>query len=212
MHFSKTLQLWMPHEEGQDIAIEVVSKEVDFIDTVMEYVHRRNACVQAGGHIGMYPIRLAKYFKTVYTFEPNTNNWECLVKNTKVYPNIIVLNKGLSDKKGEEIFLLDKNPDGRANSGSAFVKDKEYPEYDLKEFNSEVLRLDDVITEQIDFIQLDVEGHEYEVLKGATELIKKYKPILMLEGHIKHHKMLELLKSWGYYFILSKDADGVFKK
>jgi FkbM family methyltransferase len=209
MHFSETLQLWMPHEEGQDIAIEVISKEVDFIDTVMEYVHRRNACVQAGGHIGMYPIRLAKYFKTVYTFEPNTKNWECLVKNTKAYPNIIVLNKGLSDKKGEETFLLDKNPDGRANSGSAFVKDGDF---DLPSFTKEVIALDDVITEQVDFIQLDVEGHEYEVLKGAEQIIKKYKPVLMLEGHIKHEQMLALLKSWGYYFILSKDSDGVFKK
>lgn len=199
----------MPYKEKNDVAIEIVSKEVDYIDVVMEYVHKRNACVQAGGHIGIYPIKLSKYFKTVYTFEPNDSNYECLVKNVSKYPNIVTTNKGLSDKTTEEVFLIDKNPDGRANSGSAFVKDGDF---DLPSFTKEVVRLDDVITEEINFIQLDIEGHEYEALVGATELIKKYKPILMLEGHIKHDKMLALLKSWGYYFILSKNSDGVFKK
>lgn len=209
MDFSKRLNLWIPHKEEEDIAIEVISNEVDYIDEVMEYVHKRNACVQAGGHVGMYPIKLSKYFKTVYTFEPNDSNYECLVKNVSSYPNIVTINKGLSNKTTEELFLVDESPDGRKNSGAAFVKDGDF---DLPSFTKEVVRIDDVITEEINFIQLDVEGHEYEVLQGAAETIKKYKPIIMVEGHIKHEKMLALLKSWGYYFILSKNSDGVFKK
>ena len=38
----------------------------------------------------------------------------------------------------------------------------------------------------IDFVKIDVEGFEYEVLLGAEEVIKKYKPKFIIETHPKY--------------------------
>lgn len=54
---------------------------------------------------------------------------------------------------------------------------------------------------QIDFIKMDVEGAEYEALKGAEQLIKKYKPTILVENHLFHDgqmekKILNLILGW----------------
>jgi FkbM family methyltransferase len=35
--------------------------------------------------------------------------------------------------------------------------------------------------DRIDFIKIDVDGHEYEVLQGAKELMKKFRPVVIFE-------------------------------
>jgi FkbM family methyltransferase len=212
MHYSETYKLWVPYEESEDGAVAEIIKDVPFLDVVMEYVKGFNTCIQAGGHVGIHPIKLSKYFRNVVTFEPSNKNFECLKKNLEGIPNVFAVNKGLSDKTGTLTFLQDEFPDGRRNSGAAFVKDAEYPEI-TEEFTQEVLTIDSLFKEeQVDFIQLDVEGHEYEVLKGGEETINRCSPLIMVESIIKKHQVVELLKTWGYYFILANSTDGVFKK
>lgn len=74
----------------------------------------------------------------------------------------------------------------------------------------EVDRLDTVCMEQntgkIDFIKIDVEGFEYEVLAGGSEVIKKWKPVLFIElddNNLKENnknakELVELLVGFGY--------------
>jgi FkbM family methyltransferase len=40
----------------------------------------------------------------------------------------------------------------------------------------DVISLDEIITSRIDFIKLDIEGAEFNALKGAENLIKVYRP------------------------------------
>ena len=50
-------------------------------------------------------------------------------------------------------------------------------------FKTKVDTLDNIIppNEKIDFIKIDVEGSEWDVIEGATNLIMKWKPMIMLE-------------------------------
>jgi hypothetical protein len=60
-------------------------------------------------------------------------------------------------------------------------------------------RLDDVYGGVPSFIKLDVEGHESKVLKGALDLITKYKPAIMVEIHdMKSSEVDPFLKGLGY--------------
>ena len=60
-------------------------------------------------------------------------------------------------------------------------------------------RLDDVYGGVPSFIKLDVEGHESNVLKGALDLITKYKPAIMVEIHnMKSSEVDPFLKGLGY--------------
>lgn len=53
---------------------------------------------------------------------------------------------------------------------------------DIQEINVGLRRLDDVIPENVmvNFIKIDVEGGEFDVLKGAERLLKGVNPLLSL--------------------------------
>ena len=54
-----------------------------------------------------------------------------------------------------------------------------------------------------DFLKMDVEGAEYEVLMGAKETIAQLRPKMMIElhhfdGNLAAHPVPDLLAGWGY--------------
>ena len=59
----------------------------------------------------------------------------------------------------------------------------------------------------VHFIKIDTEGWEYNILKGAGNTIKKYRPVIQLEWNITNMKecnvneddLSSLLKNYGYY-------------
>ena len=70
-------------------------------------------------------------------------------------------------------------------------------------------RLDDLLaSKNIGFIKIDVEGHEKNVLMGGENLIKKNKPILLVEIEERHSKekvedTINFINNLGYksYFL-----------
>jgi hypothetical protein len=62
---------------------------------------------------------------------------------------------------------------------------------------------DDLKDKNIGFIKIDVEGHEKEVIEGSKNLIKKFKPILLVEIVERHTKKpvlntINFIKQFGY--------------
>jgi FkbM family methyltransferase len=55
-----------------------------------------------------------------------------------------------------------------------------------------------------DFMKVDVEGAEYAALKGAQDLLKKYRPVLFLDTHQReaHRPTIALLQELGYDFMI----------
>ena len=62
-----------------------------------------------------------------------------------------------------------------------------------------MITLDNVKLSQVDFIKIDVEGMEIDVLRGATKILKKHRPMMLIE-HIKSDKkvLVDMLRSFGY--------------
>lgn len=63
-----------------------------------------------------------------------------------------------------------------------------------------------------DFIKLDVEGHEYEVLIGGKKHIKKNKPTILIENNKEIKKVSYFLKSLNYVPYKILDNTNAFKK
>lgn len=147
---------------------------------IKENILSDSNCVDIGCHKGeILEIVLNQAPKgTHFAFEPLPTFYNELVKKFKKKATIFPF--ALSDKTGETVFHFVKN--APAYSG---IQKRKYAvqEPDIEKINVEVKRLDEVIPDnvKIDFIKIDVEGGEFDVLKGGEILLEKYKPLLIFE-------------------------------
>lgn len=154
--------------------------EIEELDAVRLYLEKNlsqcRLALDVGANIGNHTIHFAHYFDEVLAFEPNIKTYELLKFNTSDYKNVTALNVGLSDSDNQL-----KAYAHRWNMGSASLESG--PGRDL-EYTFNVIRLDDspiVKGRKIDFIKIDVEGHELEVLKGMSEILNQQSPVIAFE-------------------------------
>lgn len=152
-------------------------------------------CIQAGGNCGMYANIFSKFFKNVYTFEPDPLNFYCLVNNCKS-PNIHKFNCALGSKH----HFVNLN-NASVNVGCHHI---------LGDGPIPVLMIDDFEFDSLGFIQLDVEGYEFEILKGAVKTINKLNPVIVCER--PSNECVVLLEGLGYKVESSSVSDTIFSK
>lgn len=159
----------------------------------LKYAKQFDTVVQAGGCCGMYPRFYSNYFKKVYTFEPDPNNFSCLDLNC-IGEQFYKYNKGLSNT----IRAGYLSNESRSNVGTHKVHENGEA--------IELITIDSLNLNCCDLIHLDVEGHETEVLEGAIETIKKFKPVIIVERN-SGQKLLEEL---GYHRAHKLRMDSIF--
>lgn len=129
--------------------------------------------LDVGANEGQYANLINKYFQEnvfYYGFEPSQSSYRKLLG--KNFPkNYIFVNLALSDKKATS-FLYFKKP-GSVQS-SLYANTEEVEKEEIK-----LLTLDEFCLEQsipkIEFLKIDVEGHELYVIKGTDKYIKEKK-------------------------------------
>lgn len=138
---------------------------------LIDLISQRNCVIQAGGNSGAYAKQYSKYFKSVYTFEPDNRWFYCLNANA-TEENIFKFQCFLGDTNSK--FNIQYNPKfGDTNLGGL-------QRGNIEEFGIPMMKVDD-FNIPADLIHLDIEGYEYHALKGAVSTIKKYKPVIILE-------------------------------
>ncbi len=159
----------------------------------------------AGANIGYYALMEAKAVGengAVYAIEPVPENVELLKKNvtTNTYKNIEVIKAAAGSKKGKAKFFVSTKSNLGSMVESANEKDIE------TEMEVDVLPLDTILKgkRSPDFVRMDVEGYELEILKGMTQVLKKKKLGLFIEVHAefmgkdKTIEFFKLLKANGF--------------
>jgi FkbM family methyltransferase len=129
------------------------------------------------GETSMAFSKLAGEKGRVFSFEPDPQTFAHLLTHLELNActNVIPFNKGLGQKEGE-LFL----EEGEHNSGGNRIspdqrRGKKIAVTTLDQF------LKENGVEKIDFIKIDVEGYEYNVLLGAGETITKHHPAFFIE-------------------------------
>ena len=134
------------------------------------------ACIDVGAHMGMYTVELAKKAKHVYGFEcsPRSFNYYCanLALRDLNY-NVTKYNVALGSPEeaaAKTIKYLIRDPlDGGGNGCSKFDSDAtNVPSIDVP-----ITTLDSYGLTNINFIKIDVEGHEKNVLQGAVKTLEE---------------------------------------
>lgn len=157
---------WMKHPKNRIV-----------IDGKQTYQHRkqlaafgwvkrwRNA-IDVGGHVGLWSRHMAQRFEHVYTFEPVAEHRECFVRNCTA-KNVTLHGMALGAVPGRVAMWSEPG-----SSGNTQVRG---------DGEIEMRTLDSFGFQDVDFIKIDCEGYELYVLQGAVELLKRCKPVLIVE-------------------------------
>ncbi|OGZ71031.1 MAG: hypothetical protein A2904_01460 [Candidatus Staskawiczbacteria bacterium RIFCSPLOWO2_01_FULL_33_9] len=130
-----------------------------------------------GANIGDYSMAVNSIFKEraqLYCFEPSKETFVILEENLKNHKNIKLYNFGFGEDNKQTVLYSDKKGSGLA---SLYDRKLEYHgiTMDQRE-NVTIKRLDDFCRENniehINFLKMDVEGNELNILKGAEKMIK----------------------------------------
>jgi len=157
-------------------------KEIKIIPNLLVNCNR---AIDIGANVGVWSYWLSKYAKQVESFEPNPKIFNAL-KNIKI-KNVNSYNVALSNKSGSVDLLIPKGSKGFSNQGASLSSIKVQGEH--KSISIEAKCLDEYNFLDVDFIKIDVEGHEHEVIEGAQETINKFKPTMVIEMEEKHNQI-----------------------
>jgi FkbM family methyltransferase len=165
--------------------------EADLTAQVLEDVEEP-VIFDVGSNIGTYASWVARWANTkngkVYCFEPQRIIFQMLCANMSINNifNVHAFELGLgSEKKKIEINEVDYNLLG--SFGSFSLNKLNTPEYKTTDKKQTIsLTTLDSFTEEhniekIDFIKIDAEGMDIDVINGGLNIIKKYKPKLLVE-------------------------------
>lgn len=132
-----------------------------------------------GANNGIVSRYFAERAEVVYAFEPNTDLRESFRLHTAGQQNIRLENRAVSDQVGHHEFFV-YEPAGTNAYGSSMQENSDYLE--RRQVPTTTIdgfcREEDVIP---DFIKIDTEGHEPDVIKGGAEIISRFRPTIFFE-------------------------------
>jgi FkbM family methyltransferase len=176
--------------------------------------------VDIGAHIGLYTIISSKRVGTngkVVAIEADPGNFEMLNRNIKLnrLTNVIPLNYAVYSKETKIKLYLPSGESGFTKYNTimpnwASTEDK-FVEVNANTLDY-LLQLNQIREEEVNWIKIDVEGAEFEVLKGAQNVLSKSKDIaLLMELHgppnIYRPKVQEFLKLYNFKIELEKSYE-----
>jgi FkbM family methyltransferase len=148
----------------------------------VELIKKNAVVVDAGANIGVFSAFAARKHPdaTIYAFEPTPSTFKELQKNTAKYPNVKCFNYALgAENKMVTIVEADDY------SGHNYVGEGGIP-VEMKTIDS--------LNIPMDFLKMDTEGCEADIIKGAAKTIKKYKPVVAMSAYHKPEDKTELPK------------------
>lgn len=161
----------------------------DSSDYLLDYLKNSEIILDIGANIGQTSFNVIGTQQkkgldpVIYAFEPYPRTFKKLETNRTLNPTCSVktYNLGLGREKG----ILHMTQHSPLNSGGfrmTYESDNS--------ISVPVISLDEFVSEnrltKIDFIKIDVEGFEVQVLEGALETLKTFRPILVFEYSLEN--------------------------
>ena len=178
-------------------------------------IRKGDVVAEVGGHIGF----ISTYFSSlvgengkVFIFEPGKNNLPYIRENIsfdfsgKLSRRMELIEAAVSDKEGTST-LYEDSLTGQNNS---LVEDFEglkrnelfsYIETDILAREVKIVSLDNFFylsRTDVNFIKIDIEGHEWAAIKGCAQVISKTKPAMMVEIQSCRDELFNFFESEGY--------------
>lgn len=205
--------------------------ESERLDSMRKHIGKHDIVYYIGAEQGEMPALLQKWGAKVCLFEPNHTAWRTIRETWKL--NKLERPLGIFAMfVGAKTQLEPKNPDKDLYDGQGWTLDTDnwckYSKGELKtessfsELHNEkdglpIVSIDDVAAHALGptALSIDVEGAEFEVLKGAEDTLLTYKPRIWLSLHptflkdywkVTENEVLKWLVDRGYDYELLADV------
>ena len=179
-------------------------REKEFMLLLEEEVQADDVCLDLGANIGYTTLTMASKAKHVLAVEPDPHNFRILKENIRLNEysdKVDIYQKAISDRDSHTEFWIADRPNLNSMQKTKHSKKKI-----------------DVVTETlstflgstaINFIKMDVEGHEVEILKGGRDYFaaSRQHVKILIEVHPMYYsversfaKVLEEYLQIGFHF------------
>ena len=157
-------------------------------DIQRDNINLNGVVIDIGAHIGVFSIFAATMAKnaTVYCFEPEPDNFQMLVKNialNKLQDRILPFNIAVSNVSAMRKLIRSSS----SLSAHSFFPRKILAEETKDSIDVTCISLSDIFQkykiEKCDFLKLDCEGEEYNILLNAPDEILDKTARIALEYH-----------------------------
>lgn len=154
---------------------------------VKNKINKGDVVIDLGANIGYYTLLFADLVGPsgkVFAFEPEPKSFELLKKNVEIngYKNVTLIPKAISQTTGKIRLHVSQD-----NLGTHSISKIYYVKNNFIDIDS--ITLDDFVNEcekNIDFIKMDIEGAEFDVLKGGVNLLKNSTNLKILTEFAPH--------------------------
>lgn len=174
----------------------------DEIKFIRHFIRPGMKVIDIGANYGLYTLTMAGIIGDsgkIWAFEPTKSTADCLRESilTNKFNNIKLIQSGLSDRLGKA--KLFTSPNSELNSLSRGVVPGNQHE------TISLMTLDHCNNKygwrDIDFIKLDAEGEENNILKKGKKALASLSPLIMFElkhGNSINFPLIDRFKSMGY--------------
>lgn len=158
---------------------EKTHHEIQYFDNEIVRLCDNEVYVDCGAYDGdtiRQFIGKVSAYDEIFAFEMDKSNYDRLQNNTLDYHSCKIYNCGVGNSTEKLPASVGKNTASYIGNGEELVS---------------ICKLDDIIDDRITFVKMDIEGFELEALKGAENLIKRFRPKLAI---CIYHKFEDLYK------------------
>lgn len=141
-------------------------------EKAMAFVPKHRTAIDIGAHAGLWTWNMAHSFSRVFAFEPMPEHADCWRANMQGQDNAKIFQNALGPQRGAA-WLETRTP---GSSGDTGVVPK-----NPNATRVNMITLDSLDFQLVDFIKIDCEGYELFVLQGAVETLKRCKPVVIVE-------------------------------
>ncbi|MEI9902238.1 MAG: FkbM family methyltransferase [Hyphomicrobium sp.] len=157
-----------------------------YFDRDLARMSRSEVFVDAGGFDGATTLnfmqRVGGDYSRVYYFEPDPALMTRSRQAMAAKPNVVYCEAGAYSRDGTVTFNTTGTTNGAISDAAGATGD----------LTISVRRIDGLLTEPASFIKMDIEGAEFEALKGAREQIARNAPLLAIAAYHKGEDLWRL--------------------
>ncbi len=153
--------------------------------------------LDVGAYVGMFSVKMASKVKQVIAIEPSSSNYNYLVLNVARFSNITTVGKAAWFDTGSVRLYL-------SGASACHTLNDRHEKFELVQADT----LDNITQKlgygQVDFIKIDAEGAELDILQGADSLLSGNVKVAIAayhnlqDGKPEKKAVIELLKSFNF--------------